>query len=291
MRVLISTVVLLAVPGQLLAQELPLRPGDTVRVWQSGALQPQPSGMVTRVTGDTLVLDRSRLRLAELARIDVARGTTMQRSRLLRYVATGAAVGLTTGLLVKHRIVCHGCDTIVDFVNNGAVIGAGIGYLIARPRVTIPRWYTVWPTDTLSPRPVVSRPDTTQVLTAAAIADVRNGDEMRIWQTDSLVRRGRFDRVSPDGAGLLLRDNPTPFRLSKIDVLEVGRRRTTEGALFGTAIVGLPTLLVAGLVCGLSSDDCGEEVLAAAGVGAAVGFGAGALVGHSRISWQVRFSR
>src|SRR5687767_3974341 len=103
----VATVVLVAAP-RLPAQDLPLRPGDTVRVWQSGALQPQPSGLVTQLDRDTLVLDQSRLRVAELARIDVARGTTMHRSRLFRYVATGAVLGLTTGLVVKDRIVCGG---------------------------------------------------------------------------------------------------------------------------------------------------------------------------------------
>jgi hypothetical protein len=289
--VVAATLVLIAVPWQLPAQELPLRPGDTVRVWQSGALQPQPSGIVTQLSGDTLVFDQGRLRVTELARIDVARGTTMHRPRLVRYLVTGAVVGLGTGLLVNDRIVCRGCDTITDFVGTGAAVGAGIAYLIARTRVTVPRWHTIWPMDSLVLRPVASRPDTTVVLTAAAIADVRSGDEMRIWQTDSLVRLGQFDRITPDGSGLLLRGRDTPVRLTSIDALEVGRRRTTEGALFGTAIVGLPMLLLGSLACGLSSDDCGDEVLGVAAVSAAIGFGAGALVGHSRIRWRVRFSR
>jgi hypothetical protein len=128
----------------------------------------------------------------------------------------------------------------------------------------------------------------------APLARLETGQRIRLRTVDGRLLEARVAAPSLAPLGLRLAADSL-VSLTAIDSLWVRRTRAGTGAWIGAAVLGVPSALFWGWVCTAVAEGTGcdewDLVVGLTLAGAAVGAGAGALIGSRSVRWEFSYAR
>ena len=124
-----------------------------------------------------------------------------------------------------------------------------------------------------------------------AIRRLKPGQTVRLHSQTGQLAEGRFTLYETDPSVVVLAMRDSTIRFAMVDSLWVRTTGANTGAIIGAAVIGVPSALFWGALCGAYGDsDCTGIVVGLTAAGAGVGALLGAALGSASTRWQLRYA-